>query len=121
MSVSASKRKASPPPSGLTTNGTLIATKRPRASSPGPNSQQIAISSTGSNDSKALLRTIARTSGLEAPIVSLAGAHSMEILSCRFDPTGANIAACSGDRSVCELYSPSFVLEFQFMENGCHI
>jgi Prp8 binding protein len=24
-----------------------------------------------------------------------------EILSCRFDPTGQNIAACSADRSVC--------------------
>lgn len=26
-----------------------------------------------------------------------------EILSCRFDKTGQNIAACSADRSVCEL------------------
>ncbi|KAH8109045.1 hypothetical protein DFH11DRAFT_1629529 [Phellopilus nigrolimitatus] len=39
-------------------------------------------------------------SGLEAPIVSLAGAHTAEIMSCRFDPSGQNVAACSADRSV---------------------
>jgi Prp8 binding protein len=32
-----------------------------------------------------------------------------EILSCRFDPTGQNIAASSADRTVCE-YSPSRIL-----------
>ena len=30
-----------------------------------------------------------------------------EILSCRFDPTGQNIAACSADRSICEATSLS--------------
>ncbi|GJJ15123.1 hypothetical protein Clacol_009398 [Clathrus columnatus] len=100
MASSVSKRKASPPPTGSTTNGALITSKRPRPSSPGSNTQQIAISSTGANDNKALLRTVPRTSGLEAPIVSLAGTHSMEIMSCRFDPTGANIAASSADRSI---------------------
>lgn len=99
MSSFHSKRKSSP---GSTPDGALVAAKRPRGNSPPSNTQQIAISSAGSNDSKALLRTVQRTSGLEAPIVSLAGAHSMEITSCRFDPTGANIAACSTDRSVCE-------------------
>ncbi|KAJ7636594.1 WD40-repeat-containing domain protein [Roridomyces roridus] len=68
-----------------------------RAKATPPPSNQIAISSSG-DKSKGLIRTVQRTSNLEAPIVSLAGAHS--ILSCRFDPTGQNVAACSADRSV---------------------
>ncbi|KAH7926782.1 WD40 repeat-like protein [Leucogyrophana mollusca] len=60
---------------------------------------QIAISS-GDDRQKGLIRTIKRTSNLEAPIISLSGSHSGEIFSCRFDPTGQNIAACSADRSV---------------------
>ncbi|KAJ7256681.1 hypothetical protein C8J57DRAFT_1517322 [Mycena rebaudengoi] len=36
----------------------------------------------------------------DAPIVSLAGAHGGEILSCCFDPTGQNITACSADCSI---------------------
>ncbi|KIJ57221.1 hypothetical protein M422DRAFT_148861 [Sphaerobolus stellatus SS14] len=89
------KRKASPPPSG-----TLTISKRPRGSSPSANTQQIAISSAGTDASKGLIRTVPRTSGLEAPIVSLAGAHGGEILSARFDPSGENIAVGSGDRTV---------------------
>ncbi|KAJ7572447.1 U5 snRNP complex subunit [Mycena floridula] len=85
-----SKRAASPP-----ANGVLI--KRARATPPPSN--QIAISSTDDR-SKGLIRTVQRTSSLDAPIVSLAGAHAGEILSCRFDPSGQNIAACSADRSV---------------------
>ncbi|KAF9014368.1 WD40 repeat-like protein, partial [Hymenopellis radicata] len=77
-------------------DGTLI--KRAKATPPPSN--QIAISSAGDDRSKGLIRTVKRTSSLEAPIISLAGAHSGEILSCRFDPTGQNIAACSADRSV---------------------
>lgn len=88
------KRKASPPPAN---GGSLV--KRVRASSPPSN--QIAISS-GADKQKALMRSVPRTSGLESPIVSLAGAHTSEVLSCRFDPTGQYIAACSADRSVCE-------------------
>ncbi|EJD35707.1 WD40 repeat-like protein [Auricularia subglabra TFB-10046 SS5] len=85
------KRKApSPPPSGA-----LV--KRARGSSPPKN--QIAISSAG-EDSKGLIRTVQRTSGLEAPIVSLSGAHSAEIHCCRFDPTGQNIAAGSTDKTI---------------------
>jgi len=87
-----SKRGASPPPNG----GTLI--KRARSSEPQAN--QIAISSSNDERQKGLIRTVKRTSGLDAPIVSLTGAHSAEILSCRFDPTGQNIAASSADRSV---------------------
>ncbi|KAF9057519.1 WD40-repeat-containing domain protein [Panaeolus papilionaceus] len=87
-----SKREHSPPPPGAT----LI--KRARATPPPTN--QIAISSAGDDRNKGLIRTVQRTSNLEAPIISLAGAHSGEILSCRFDPTGQNIAACSADRSI---------------------
>jgi len=86
-----SKRGASPPPGGA-----LI--KRARSNEPAQN--QIAISSNNDERQQALIRTVQRTSSLEAPIISLSGSHSAEILSCRFDPTGQNIAACSADRSV---------------------
>ncbi|KAJ2917517.1 hypothetical protein MD484_g2897, partial [Candolleomyces efflorescens] len=87
-----SKRSLSPPPTG----GALI--KKARATPPPSN--QIIISSSNDDRNKGLVRTVQRTSNLEAPIVSLAGAHSAEILSCRFDPSGQNIAACSSDRGI---------------------
>ncbi|TFK69400.1 WD40 repeat-like protein [Pluteus cervinus] len=90
-----SKRSTSPPPQAA---GAAII-KRARASPPPTNNQMI-ISSSGDDRNKGLIRTVQRTSSLEAPIVSLAGAHSGELFSCRFDPTGQNIAACSSDRSV---------------------
>lgn len=65
-----SKRAASPP-----ANGALI--KRARATPPPSN--QIAISSTDDR-SKGLIRTVQRTSSLDAPIVSLAGAHAVRFL-----------------------------------------
>ncbi|CAE6440317.1 unnamed protein product [Rhizoctonia solani] len=90
----ADKRKApSPPPS----SAALM--KRARGETPPPMTQ-IAISTGASDREKALVRNVQRTSGLEAPIVSLAGAHSAEIMSCRFDPTGQNVAACSADRTI---------------------
>ncbi|EKM79831.1 hypothetical protein AGABI1DRAFT_57038 [Agaricus bisporus var. burnettii JB137-S8] len=97
-----SKRGASPPP----TEGVLI--KKARATPPLANNQ-IAISSGSDERTKGLIRSVQRTSNLEAPIVSLAGAHSAEILSCRFDPSGQNIAACSADRSLSlwRTYSPN--------------
>lgn len=97
--------------------GSLI--KRARSSEPEANDQQLAISSSNDERQSALVRTVKRTSNLEAPIVSLSGAHAVcfqaqgrrvthrnvflqaEILSCRFDPTGQNIAACSADRGIC--------------------
>ncbi|KAH6908067.1 hypothetical protein BKA70DRAFT_290643 [Coprinopsis sp. MPI-PUGE-AT-0042] len=89
-----SKRSLSPPPS---MGGALI--KKARATP--PPSSQIIISNANDDRNKGLIRTVQRTSNLDAPIVSLAGAHAGEILSCRFDPSGQNIAACSGDRSIC--------------------
>ncbi|PFH50425.1 hypothetical protein AMATHDRAFT_193270 [Amanita thiersii Skay4041] len=88
-----SKRASSPPNHSA---GGLI--KRARSGT--PPTTQLAISSAGDDRSKGLIRAVQRTSNLEAPIISLAGAHSAEILSCRFDPTGQNIAACSADRSI---------------------
>ncbi|KIK98204.1 hypothetical protein PAXRUDRAFT_824113 [Paxillus rubicundulus Ve08.2h10] len=86
-----SKRGA--PPLG---QGALV--KRARSNEPPTN--QIVISSSGDDRQKGLVRSVTRTSSLEAPIISLSGAHSAEIFSCRFDPSGQNIAACSADRSV---------------------
>jgi len=86
-----SKRGTSPP-------GESQLVKRARSNTPPRN--QIVISTSGDDRQKGLVRSVKRTSSLEAPIISLSGAHSAEILSCRFDPTGQNIAACSADRSV---------------------
>jgi Prp8 binding protein len=58
--------------------GTLI--KRARSSEPEANSQQLVISSSNDERQKALVRTVKRTSNLDAPIVSLSGAHSVCIL-----------------------------------------
>ena len=65
-----SKRSASPPPA----QGTLI--KRTRSSEP-QNTTQLIISSSGKEREQALIRTVKRTSNLEAPIVSLSGAHGV--------------------------------------------
>ena len=65
-----SKRSLSP-----SAGGALV--KRAKATPP-PNNQ-IAISSSNDDRSKKLIRTVQRTSNLEAPIVSLAGAHSVNI------------------------------------------
>lgn len=63
-----SKRSLSPSPGGALVK---------RAKATPPPSNQIAISSTNDNRNKGLIRTVQRTSNLEAPIVSLAGAHSV--------------------------------------------
>lgn len=68
-----SKRSASPPPA----QGTLI--KRSRSSEP-QNTTQLVISSSGKEREQALIRTVKRTSNLEAPIVSLSGAHGVSCL-----------------------------------------
>ncbi|KAJ3823105.1 U5 snRNP complex subunit [Lentinula raphanica] len=87
-----SKRPVSPP-----TGGALI--KRAK-SSLNDDTREIAISSNNDVRNKSLIRSVPRTSGLDAPIVSLAGAHSGEIFSCRFSPSGHHLAACSSDRSL---------------------
>ena len=56
-------------------SGVLI--KRARGST--PPETQIAISSTGDDGKKGLIRSVKRTSGLEAPIVSLSGSHGVRL------------------------------------------
>lgn len=69
-----SKRERSP-----AAGGALIK----RAKGDATPTNQIAISSKGDDRSKGLIRTVPRTSGLEAPIVSLAGAHTVRMnISC---------------------------------------
>lgn len=67
-------------------------------------SMQVAISSDGSK-SKGLVRSIKRTSSLASPIISLTGAHTMEILDVKFSPDGQLIAAASSDKTICEYSS----------------
>lgn len=55
--------------------GSLI--KRARSSEPEANNQQLAISSSNDERQKALVRSVKRTSNLEAPIVSLSGSHAV--------------------------------------------
>lgn len=63
-----------PPPSGP---GTAV-TKRARVEDEDENSMTLTVASSGDGQRKnALVRTIKRTSGLEAPIVSLTGAHGV--------------------------------------------
>ncbi|KAJ3734604.1 U5 snRNP complex subunit [Lentinula guzmanii] len=100
-----SKRPVSSP-----SGGALI--KRAKSSSDDsgtPTTREIAISSNNDPRNKSLIRSVQRTSGLDAPIVSLAGAHSGEIFSCRFSPSGQHLAACSSDRSLSlwNTYSPN--------------
>ncbi|KAJ5201550.1 U5 small nuclear ribonucleoprotein 40 kDa protein [Penicillium cinerascens] len=47
----------------------------------------------------ALIQSIPRTSGLDAPIMELTG-HSGEVFTVRFDPTAQHIASGSMDRSI---------------------
>ncbi|KAI6166222.1 hypothetical protein EDD17DRAFT_1546269 [Pisolithus thermaeus] len=61
---------------------------------------EMVISTSGNDHQKGLICSVKRTSNPEAPIISLSGARSGEIVSCRFDPTAQNITACSTDRSI---------------------
>jgi len=67
-SLTMSKRGPSPTPGGALVK---------RAKATPPPSNQIAISSSNDDRNKGLIRTVQRTSNLEAPIISLAGAHSV--------------------------------------------
>ena len=56
---------------------------------------------TGNNASEtgALVRSIPRASGLQAPLMELTG-HSGEVFCARFDPAGNHIASGSMDRKI---------------------
>ncbi|KAJ5558092.1 hypothetical protein N7535_009579, partial [Penicillium sp. DV-2018c] len=53
----------------------------------------------GSSQNGALIQSVPRTSGLDAPIMELTG-HSGEVFAVRFDPTAQHIASGSMDRSI---------------------
>lgn len=98
------------------------------------NGALVAISSDREGKDKGLMRSVKRTSSLQAPIVALSGAHGVsdelllvvdaartvltvcltapvdsqaEILDAVFSPDGTYIAAASADRTICEhAYGP---------------
>ncbi|KAG6884674.1 hypothetical protein C0992_005931 [Termitomyces sp. T32_za158] len=88
-----SKRGPSPPP----VEGVLIK----RAKSDAPPSNQIIISSSNDPRNKGLVRSVQRTSNLEAPIISLAGAHSVRdktpILDLQWSLTSSILYTVSAD------------------------
>jgi Prp8 binding protein len=112
-------RKSPPPGPGLAVQ------KRARVDDEEDESMQtLTVSASNAEGKGALVRSIKRTSGLQNPIMSLGGAHSVrrsssawtcqrssqnlfpgdlqgEIISCRFDSTGQIIAACSADKNIC--------------------
>lgn len=55
----------------------------------------------GSTTNSALITSIPRTSGLQAPVMELTG-HSGEVFVARFNPEGNYIASGSMDRSISE-------------------
>ncbi|KAF2401956.1 WD40 domain-containing protein [Trichodelitschia bisporula] len=62
------------------------------------NARSIALVNSSSKNG-ALIQTVPRTSGLQAPVMELNG-HSGEVFATRFDPTGQFIASGSMDRTI---------------------
>lgn len=71
---SSAVEKMSKRPSSPSMAGTLTKRAKTEASA---NSGQMVISTSGNTREQALIRTVKRTSGLEAPIVALTGAHGV--------------------------------------------
>ncbi|WWC63700.1 uncharacterized protein I303_106305 [Kwoniella dejecticola CBS 10117] len=91
--------RKSPPPSGP--GSAIIKRARVDDEEVENGTTTMTVASSGEGQRKnALIRSVKRTSGLEAPIVSLTGAHGGEITACKFDPSGQTLAACSVDRSI---------------------
>ncbi|KIN05726.1 hypothetical protein OIDMADRAFT_189220 [Oidiodendron maius Zn] len=72
-----------------------LVVKRPNL---GNNSKAVAVAN-GSGGNGALIQTVPRTSGLEAPVMELTG-HTGEVFCGQFDPNGNYIASGSMDRSI---------------------
>lgn len=66
----------------------------------GDERMQMTISANGRPNDKGLIRSVKRTSSLQAPIVALSGAHTAELLDVKFSPDGQMIAAASSDRTI---------------------
>ncbi|KAL9634182.1 MAG: hypothetical protein Q9164_004246 [Protoblastenia rupestris] len=91
--MSAAKRAAS-----NSFGNSQLVVKRQKSDANLRNGREVAVTN-GSAANGALIQTVPRTSGLQAPIMELAG-HSREVFACRFDPTGQHIASGSMDRSI---------------------
>ncbi|KDN38209.1 putative U5 snRNP-specific 40 kd protein [Tilletiaria anomala UBC 951] len=88
-------------PNGIgSASSALVKRSRPDDDEDVGSRKQIAIASSDGGKSKGLVRSIKRTSGLQAPIVALSGAHKAEILDCKFSPDGQTIAAASSDKTI---------------------
>ncbi|CAG8546055.1 5254_t:CDS:10 [Paraglomus brasilianum] len=81
----ADKRKESP-----ITSTQLVKKQKQDALVPAPS---------GSSEGGALIQSVKRTSGLQAPIMLLTG-HQGEVFSVRFDPSGQHVASGSFDRNI---------------------
>lgn len=94
-------RKSPPPGPGASS----ALTKRSRVEDDvdDANTLTVAIGSSGSGkaDKGALIRTVKRTSGLEAPIVALTGAHSVRLFTLSSDSQGL-----AGQATCCEGQPP---------------
>ncbi|KAI8881850.1 WD40 repeat-like protein [Backusella circina FSU 941] len=88
----AEKRKETASPSG----GALI--KRARQE-PENDAALITLSNERSGTKNAIVGTIKRTSGLQAPVMQLLG-HEGEVFSCEFDRSGEYIASAGYDRQI---------------------
>ncbi|CAG8437578.1 10511_t:CDS:10 [Ambispora gerdemannii] len=89
--MAADKRKE--PPTNAETTGILVKRQRPETSN------VVAISSTTKGSNGALIQTVQRTSGLQAPIMLLSG-HQGEVFTVEFDSTGQHVASGSFDRTI---------------------
>ena len=74
------------------------------------NGRAVAVVS-GSAANGALITSVLRTSGLQAPVMELTG-HSGEVFVAKFNPEGNYIASGSMDRSICKCSAPACGLRF---------
>jgi Prp8 binding protein len=93
--MSAEKRAASD-----TFGSSQMLVKRPNLG----NGRAVTVTS-GSAANGALITSVPRTSGLQAPVMELTG-HSGEVFVARFNPEGNYIASGSMDRSISKYSAP---------------
>ncbi|KAJ6147374.1 U5 snRNP complex subunit [Penicillium chrysogenum] len=90
VTMSGEKR---PAPEGFGTSHQLVVKRNKAAENAGTELVK------GSSQNGALIQSVPRTSGLDAPIMELTG-HSGEVFAVRFDPTAQHIASGAMDRSI---------------------
>ncbi|GAA5895103.1 WD40 repeat domain-containing protein [Sporobolomyces salmoneus] len=74
--------------------------KRQRTDETDPTLQQLVVAAPDAQGAKgALIQTVRRTSGLNAPIMCLRG-HSAEVLDLKFSPDGQTLASASADKTI---------------------